>query len=56
VYVVGRGLQLFGLLLLPAALIYGMTSDQPGAVGRELVMLAVGAVAFMLGTKIAAKP
>lgn len=48
----GRALQLFGLILLPAALIYGLESDDPRALGKELTMLAVGAVAFILGTKL----
>jgi hypothetical protein len=55
VYAVGRGLQLFGLILLPIALLYGTTSKEPGAVGRELVMLASGAIAFLVGTKLAGR-
>src|SRR5262249_62144265 len=39
---VGRALQLFGLILLPAALLYGMTSSDKSAVGIELACLALG--------------
>jgi hypothetical protein len=48
----GRALQLFGLILLPGALLYGTTSAQPNAVGIELTALAVGAGAFLLGTRM----
>jgi hypothetical protein len=48
----GRALQLFGLILLPAALLYGTSSGDPNAVGKELAMLAVGALAFFVGTKM----
>lgn len=51
-YAVGRGLQLFGLILLPAALLYGLESNDPGALGKELTALAVGGAAFLLGTRI----
>jgi hypothetical protein len=47
---VGRALQIFGLILLPAALLYGMTSQDRGAIGVELACLGVGALAFLLGT------
>ncbi|MCC7138304.1 MAG: hypothetical protein IT460_07755 [Planctomycetes bacterium] len=50
--VVGRALQLFGLILLPAALVYGVSSGDPQATGKELAMLGVGAAAFLLGTKL----
>ena len=50
---VGRLLQVFGLILLPAALLYGLTSEQEGAIGRELAMLAVGGLAFVIGTRLA---
>lgn len=49
---VGRALQLFGLIVLPLALLYGLTSDDRGAVGRELGLLAIGAAAFLLGTRL----
>jgi hypothetical protein len=48
----GRALQLFGLILLPAALLYGIENEGGRAVGIELTALAVGAVAFVLGTKL----
>lgn len=51
-YSLGRALQLFGLILLPAALLYGLSSDDRGAVGRELAVLAIGAAAFLLGTRL----
>lgn len=49
---VGRALQLFGLIVLPAALLYGLTSKDPGALYRELGMLAIGGAAFLLGTRL----
>jgi hypothetical protein len=48
----GRGLQLFGLLVLPAALLYGLTSGDPNALGKELMVLAIGGIAFVLGTRL----
>ena len=51
-YALGRALQLFGLILLPAALLYGTTSGQANAVSVEITALAVGGIAFVLGTKI----
>ena len=51
-YALGRGLQLFGLILLPAALLYGTTSGKPDALGVEISGLAVGGAAFLLGTWI----
>lgn len=50
--VLGRLLQLFGLILLPAALIYGLESKDPHAAGKELGLLAIGALAFFIGTKM----
>jgi hypothetical protein len=52
---VGRALQLFGLILLPAALLYGLTTKDEGATGRELVAVGIGALAFLLGTAILKK-
>ena len=51
-HAIGKGLQIFGLMLLPAALLYGLTSNDPGALGKELVALGIGAVAFVLGTRL----
>jgi hypothetical protein len=52
VQAIGKGLQIFGLLLLPAALLYGLASGDPGALGKELVTLGIGAAAFLLGTRL----
>ena len=49
---VGKALQLFGLILLPAALLYGLTSDDKKAIGIELACVALGGVAFLLGTRL----
>jgi hypothetical protein len=52
----GRSLMLFGLVLLPVGLVYGMSTPD-GAVGKsamyvELTCLAVGALVFILGAKL----
>ncbi len=47
---VGRAFQIFGLILLPAALLYGMTSEDKGAIQIEIACIAVGGVAFLVGT------
>ena len=49
---IGKALQLFGLILLPAALLYGLTSDDKKAIGIELACLALGGVAFLVGTRL----
>ena len=49
---IGRALQLFGLILLPAALLYGMSDGGSRAVGIELSALATGGLAFFVGTKL----
>lgn len=54
-YALGRTLQLFGLILLPAALMYGMSSDNPRAVGIEISALALGGLAFVIGTRLQGK-
>ncbi len=46
----GRALQLFGLILLPAALIYGTTSEDPRRTGIEIGAIALGGLAFVVGT------
>ncbi len=51
-HALGRFLQLFGLILLPAALLYGLTSDNPRAVGIEISALALGGLAFVIGTRL----
>ena len=51
-YVFGRFLQLFGLILLPAALMYGMSSDNPRAVGIEISALALGGACFVIGARL----
>lgn len=48
----GRALQWFGLILLPAALLYGLSSGDGRALGVELSALALGAVSFFLGTRL----
>jgi hypothetical protein len=48
----GRLLMLFGLILLPVGLIYGMStmsSNSKAAMFTELACLAVGALIFFLG-------
>ncbi len=52
VFALGRTLQLFGLILLPAALMYGFESSNPRALSVEIGALAVGGLVFMLGTKL----
>lgn len=54
-YALGRTLQLFGLILLPAALLYGLSSDNPRAVGIEISALALGGLCFVLGTRLQAR-
>ena len=51
-YALGRALQLFGLILLPAALLYGTTSGDPRAVSVEIAGLAAGGIAFLIGTRV----
>lgn len=51
----GRALQLFGLILLPAALLYGLDDGTSHALGIELSALALGGAAFFLGTKLLGK-
>jgi hypothetical protein len=48
----GRALQLFGLILLPAALFYGLQSENPRALGIELTALALGGLCFVVGTRL----
>ena len=48
----GRFLQVFGLILLPAGLLYGMESGAPSALGIELTAVAVGALCFVLGQRL----
>ncbi len=52
-YLLGRTLQLFGLILLPAALLYGMSVGQsPGGRDRDLGALALGGLCFLIGTRL----
>ena len=51
-YLFGRTLQFFGLILLPAALMYGLSSDNPRAVGIEISALALGGLAFVIGPRL----
>jgi len=55
VVTLGRALQLFGLILLPAALLYGLDDGTSHALGIELSALALGGAAFFLGTKLLGK-
>jgi hypothetical protein len=48
----GRALQAFGLILLPAALLYGLTSDDPRALQIEVACIALGGLAFVIGTRL----
>jgi hypothetical protein len=48
----GRALQAFGLILLPAALLYGLTSKEPNAIQVEVACIALGALAFLIGTRL----
>ena len=54
-HVLGRFLQVVGLILLPVGLLYGVESGKANALTVELTTLAVGALAFFLGTKIAGR-
>ena len=54
--VLGRSLQLFGLIIVPMALCYywfnrGAASEMKLMFG-ELAILAVGAASFLLGTRL----
>jgi hypothetical protein len=48
----GRLLQAFGLILLPAALIYGLTSNDPRAIQIEVACIALGGLVFLVGTRL----
>lgn len=48
-YTVSKFLQALGLVLVPLGLYYGMTHDEEGAIARELMIMAAGAVLFALG-------
>lgn len=47
---VGRAFQIFGLVLLPAALLYGLTSEDRSAIQTEIACIAVGGLSFVIGT------
>jgi hypothetical protein len=55
----GRLLMLFGLVLLPVGIVYGMAAsggpDGARAMYVELGCLAVGALAFLLGRRLERK-
>jgi hypothetical protein len=58
VQTLGRGLQVLGLVLLPVGLLHGFEhgfEGGPNAMGLELGFLAAGALAFLLGTRLARK-
>ena len=52
----GRLLMLFGLVLVPVGLVYGMSSlnggDPKAAMFTELACLAGGALVFLLGRRL----
>ncbi len=49
-FTAAKFLQALGLVLLPAGLAYGLAfGDRPGAVGTELLFVALGAGVFLLG-------
>jgi hypothetical protein len=48
----GRTLQVFGLILLPVGFLYGTTSGREDAIRVEIAALAAGALAFFAGTAI----
>jgi hypothetical protein len=48
----GRGLQILGLVLLPVGFLYGIEGG-PNALTVELGFLAAGAVAFLVGWRLA---
>ena len=50
---VGRLLQIFGMIILPVALLYGLAYDQ---VRTEVKLLAVGGALFVIGWLMAKKP
>jgi hypothetical protein len=49
----GRVLQVLGLLLLPAGLLYGTASGREDALRVEIGALALGALSFLAGTALA---
>jgi hypothetical protein len=55
----GRLLMLFGLVLVPVGLVYGMTTlnggDSKAAMFTELGCLAAGALVFLLGRRLERK-
>jgi hypothetical protein len=53
VYTLSKFLQAVGLVLLPFALWYGLSrGDEPGALGKELMLMALGAVLFFVGRRL----
>jgi hypothetical protein len=55
VHAFGRFLQVFGLILLPVGLLYGTSSGASNALAIELTALAVGALCFVLGQRMAGR-
>lgn len=55
-YTAAKFLQALGLVLLPVGLAYGIQfSDKPGAVGTELLFVALGAGVFLVGRTLEAR-
>jgi low temperature requirement protein LtrA len=53
VYTFAKFLQALGLVLLPVGLAYGIHhGDKQGAIGTELLFVAVGAAVFLVGRKL----
>jgi hypothetical protein len=53
VYTFAKFLQAVGLVLLPVGLFYGIhNADKPGAIGTELMFVALGAAVFLIGRKL----
>jgi hypothetical protein len=51
----GKFLPALGLVLLPYALWYGLTTEGEGVIAKELLLVAGGAAAFLLGRKLEAR-
>jgi hypothetical protein len=53
VYTFAKFLQAVGLVLLPVGLAYGIyNGDKQGAIGTELMFVALGAAVFLVGRKL----
>jgi high-affinity nickel permease len=50
---IGRAMQLSGMILLPIGLIYGLGYDQ---IRTEVKLLAIGGALYLIGWVLAKKP